>query len=348
MPTRRSILKTIGLFLLFYGMGGKLASAEFFTRPKRKLRPRAAKNLFVNKEGKALVGISGNGSVEDMVDEAVSLAGGFKKLALKGKSVLVKPNVVSGERNPATTSPEVVAAVVKALYREGASNVIVGDMSAFRTISTMRNMRRNGIKAAAEKNGAEVVVFEDHGWVEVDLPGNTYVKKALVTEWIFKADLVVNLPVIKTHRSASYSIALKNFIGCTHLKQRPYLIDPGHWEEIIAEFNGAYAPDLNIVDGTVSMIEGGPWEGTPAPTNVIIASGDRVAADAAGLGIIRSFGKWDKVTSKGVWDQTQVKTAIRLGIGVKNDEIILAAGKGGAEFASLLDKIKEQTGFRTV
>jgi uncharacterized protein (DUF362 family) len=32
---------------------------------------------------------------------------------------------------------------------------------------------------------------------------------------------VINLPVIKTHRSASYSAWLKNFIGYTHFRQRP-------------------------------------------------------------------------------------------------------------------------------
>ncbi|MBE7415751.1 MAG: hypothetical protein HS130_11190 [Deltaproteobacteria bacterium] len=42
------------------------------------------------------------------------------------------------------------------------------------------------------------------------------------------------------------------------------------------------------------MIEGGPWQGTPAKTNLVIASGDRVAADIAGLGLIRSFGMWSR------------------------------------------------------
>ena len=56
---------------------------------------------------------------------------------------------------------------------------------------------------------------------------------------------------------------------------------------LISEFNLAYAPHLNIVDGTLSMIEGGPWKGTPAGTNLIIASGDRVAADADGKGRVQ-------------------------------------------------------------
>lgn len=317
--------------------------AQFFLRPKNKREPRKRENLFTE-GGKALIGVSGGGTVEEMIREAVSLIGGFERLNIKGKTVLVKPNVVSGQPHPATTNPEVVGAAVKILYGEGASKVYVGDMSAFATLSTIRNMRSNGIKKAAEDNGAEVVIFEDYDWVEVGLPQSRYVKKAYVTEWIYRPDLIVNLPVIKTHRSASYSITLKNFIGCTHLKQRPYIIDASRWEEIVAEFNLAYSPDLNIVDGTVSMIEGGPWEGAPADTNLIIASGDRVGADITGLGIIKSFGRWDMVTGKDVWEQKQIKTAVESGVGRGKDSLRLVEGRGDAKFRELMKKVRENTG----
>jgi len=349
MLTRRRLLKALGLtfYLTFFRNGP--AMAQLFFKPKDKRPPRIVPNRFIE-NGKSLVGISGAGTPYDMIKEAVSLIGrglpssGFERLELKGKTVLVKPNVVSGEPHPTTTNPEVVRATVKLLYEYGAKKVYVGDMSALMTLSTMRNMKRCGIKKAAEDAGAEVVVFEDHDWVEVELPKNKYVKTAYVTEWLYKADVIVNLPVIKTHRSASYTITLKNFIGCTHLKQRPYIIDSSHWEEVVAEFNAAYSPDINIVDGTVSMIEGGPWEGTPAETNLIIASGDRVAADIVGLGVIKSFGKWDAVTDKDVWEQKQIKTALELGLGGGKDSIRLLSGKGDGGFDELMKKVRALTG----
>lgn len=346
MTSRRALLKTIGLFLFFIFSGNGNAAAQLFFSPRKKKAPRISKNLFIE-GGKALVGVAGKGAggdVKKTVREAVSLIGGFERLKLKGRTVLVKPNVVSGEPNPATTNPGVVAAVVKILYEEGAGKVYVGDMSAFATLSTKRNMARNGIKKAAEDNGAEVVIFEDHDWVEVPLTGTKYVKKAHVTEWLYATDVVVNLPVIKTHRRASYSITLKNFIGCTHLKERPYIIDASHWEEIVAEFNTAYSPDLNIVDGTVSMIEGGPWEGTTAETNIIIASGDRIGADIAGLGVIKYFGKWEMVAGKDVWAQRQIKTALDLGVGRAKDGLRLVTGEGDERFKELMRVVREETG----
>jgi uncharacterized protein (DUF362 family) len=343
MLSRRTLLQTIAASMVFLSFTERQAFSQFLFRPKEKRKPRLRENLFTE-NGKSLVAVSSGNDAEEMVERAVSLIGGFEKLALSGKTVLVKPNVVSGEKNPATTNPDVLSAVVKLLYKSGAKKVYAGDMSALRTVSTRRNMSRNGILKAAEAAGAEVVIFEDFEWYAVPLTGTEYIKEAYVTEWIFRPDVIVNLPVVKTHRSASYSVTLKNFIGCTHLRQRPYLVNPSAWEELVAEFNAAYTPELNIVDATVSMIEGGPWEGTPASTNMVIASGDRVAADAVGLGLIKSFGKWEPVVSKDVWEQTQLKTALSLGLGKPKKEITFLKGEGDESFETLVKKIKEHTG----
>lgn len=343
MMSRRLWLRISAATGALLAFNSAVAADILFVRPIRKERPRVPIDPFTG-EGKALVGVAGSGSVEDRVQEAVNLIGGFRRLNIKGKTVLVKPNVVSGSPSPTTTNPEVVAAVVRLLYREGAREVVVGDMSALFSRSTLKNMRMNGIRQAAEGAGARVVAFEDFGWIEVPLPGARYLKKAYVSEWLYRADLIVNLPVVKTHRSASYSICLKNFIGCTHLRQRPYLVDSSHWEELVAEFNLACRPDLNIVDATVAMIGGGPWEGTPAPTGIIIASGDRVAADVVGLGLIRSFGRWNPVTGKGVWEQRQIRHALLLGLGKGKGEILLRAGEGDGRFMELIRSLRRETG----
>ncbi|MBI3399395.1 MAG: DUF362 domain-containing protein, partial [Deltaproteobacteria bacterium] len=133
--------------------------AQILFKPKKKSPPRLRENLFT--EGNyALIGVASGSDVKGMIKDAVSLIGGFEKLNIKGKTALVKPNVVSGEPHPATTNPQVVGAVVKLLYEYGAAKVYVGDMSALATLSTIRNMKSNGIKKAAEENGAEVVIFE--------------------------------------------------------------------------------------------------------------------------------------------------------------------------------------------
>jgi uncharacterized protein (DUF362 family) len=318
--SRRLVLVIIVISFLSITFRWRHAMSQLFFRPKKRIKPLMFKNPYTE-NGKVLVSIVKGDNIMNILKESLSIIGGLKRIDVKGKTILVKPNVVSGEPNPATTNPEVVRSVVKLLYEEGASKVIVGDMSAMLTLSTRRNMEKTGIKRAAMDAGAEVVYFEDYDWVEVELPQALYIQRVYVTEWIYNVDRVINLPVIKTHRSASYSICLKNFIGATHLKQRPYLIDSSHWEELVAEMNIAYQPHLNIVDGTRIMIEGGPWEGTSIDTNLIIASGDRVAADIAGLNIIKGFGRWKMVTEKDVWEQRQIKRALELGLGARKEEI---------------------------
>lgn len=161
-----------------------------------------------------------------------------------------------------------------------------------------------------------------------------------VSEWIYKAERIINLPVIKTHTYATYSICLKNFVGATHFKQRPYFVDRSHWEEIVTEINMAYSPDLNIVDGTKVMISGGPWKGQEEQANLIIASGDRIAADVVGLGIIKSLGG---DVPGGVWNQRQIKRASELGLGAGNSnelELVRVSLDNNKEFEDLIKNVR--------
>lgn len=345
MIRRRWLLVLVAVLVVLLALGRRKAWGMFFARPARQ-EPAPAPVAPFATGGEVPVGVA-HGEPETAIRQALALIGGLERLDLVGKSVLVKPNVVSGRPHPTTTNPAVVGAVVRLLREAGAAKVYVGDMSALLTLtlgSTRRNMEKCGILRAAREAGAEVVAFEEGDWVEVPLTGARYLDRALVTEWLFKVDLVVNLPVIKTHRSASYSICLKNFIGCTHLRQRPYLVDADHWEELVAEFNLAFRPALHIVDGTVAMIEGGPWEGPSAPTGLIIASGDAVAADVVGLGIIKSFGRWPPVAGKSPWEQRQIRHALAIGLGAPAERIRLRIAPGDENFAAMMEQVREFTG----
>ncbi|MGH7272879.1 MAG: hypothetical protein ACREIQ_00245, partial [Nitrospiria bacterium] len=88
-----------------------------------------------------------------------------------------------------------------------------------------------------------------------------------------------------------------------------------------------------------------PWQGTAVKTGMIIASGDRVAADVVGLGLIKSFGKWEPVSKVRVWEQRQIKHAQELGLGIKDKKSVeivtkLLEGKE-EEFSKLMTKIQE-------
>jgi uncharacterized protein (DUF362 family) len=339
---RRAFLIFLALVGIAFGIFRSWRSIKvFLSGAEREAKSKIGPDPF-RRQGKSLVAAVGGRDVKEMVGKAVSLIGGFELLKIKGKSVLVKPNVVGERSNPTTTNPEVVRAVAELLYEAGAAKVYVGDMSALIRGGTAKNMEQTGIAAAARRAGAEALFFEDHGWVNVKVEGR-YVREVKVTEWFFKVDRVINLPVIKTHRYAGYSICLKNFVGATHFDQRPYLVDRGHWEEVVAELNLAFRPDLNIVDGTKTMVAGGPWRGTVIETNMILASGDRLACDVVGLGVIKSFGQWLPLESASPWHMRQIERGVEIGLGARSSdemELLTESLEGAPSFVPLMEKVR--------
>ena len=321
---RRSFLFALGaaILLLFVSLW-RACWRPLIIWPRKGTIPEAGPNRF--KEGdKASVSVVHGSDVERMVRTAIDLIGGLERLDIRGETVLLKPNILSGSPPPVTTNPRVVRAVAKALFEAGAARVLVGDMSAFFKLPTRKNMENTFIKMMSEEVGAEMVPFDEGDWVSLEIPNGQFLKKVYVTQTLFEVDRVINIPVIKTHRSATYSIALKNLVGMTHFRHRPYIVSRSHWEEVIAELNLAFSPDLHIVDGTRIMVEGGPWKGGAMDSNLIIATGDRIAADVVGLGILRHYCELPQIRDVNVWDQRQVKRAIELRLGVKGaDELEL-------------------------
>lgn len=299
-------------------------------------------------QGRSLVALVHGGDVRVMVRRALELIGGLDRLDLKGRRALVKPNVVSGEGPPATTDPRVVTEVAELVKQAGASRLAIGDMSAVLALPTRPNLERTRIAKVARDIGAELLAFDEGEWVEVNPPGAERAKTVYVARAVHEAERLISVPVIKTHRSASYSCALKNTVGCVHGKNKPWAYGSAGWEPSVAELNVAVRPHLFVVDGLTSMIAGGPWSGDAAPTNVILASGDPIATDVIALGLLKTFGRWELVTTKGVWEQTQLRRAIALGLGARGpEEVELRAESLGGdrqEFTRLVAEIRRQVG----
>ena len=347
-PSRREVLRRAGTLMpaLFLGMNPFGLFRSLFS-PSGDVgiwRP-APPNPFT-KDGRTLVGVVRGDDIDRMVREAVELLGGIDRLAVRGKTVLVKPDVVSDQPPPATTNPEVVRAVVRLFKAAGAGRVIVGDMSAIMTLPTARNMDRTGIAAAAREAGADVIDFDNAEWIELKPPGAWLTPTLHIARPVYEADLLINVPVVKTHRNATYSISLKNLVGVTHPRYRPYRVNPAKWEEVVADLNLAVHPILNIVDATTIMVAGGPWEGPSEKTSLVLASGDRVAADVTGLALIKHFGQWDPVSKVSVWQQRQITHAQEVGVGVLDHgtvRLVPALLQGDRrEFDALVDGLRKE------
>jgi uncharacterized protein (DUF362 family) len=320
--TRRDLLSRLAFgatFLPALGVAPRSLLSSLLFEPDAPLvspKPIPA-NPFL-RDGKALVAIVHGDHPADMLAEGLAMLGGLGPLGVAGRRVLIKPNVVNDRPPPSTTSPEVVAAVVSTIRKAGPADVTVADSSGMLRFPTSANLETTGIRRAVDRLGSRLLALETEPWVAVEPPGASLEPRVLVSKPVYDAEVLINLPVVKTHRFAHYSCSLKNVVGVVHPRCRPSLrFLTGRWHERIAELNLAVHPGLTIADGTTIMIAGGPTTGTPARANLLLLSGDRVALDAVAIALIRSYGAWDKVRPGSVWEQRQIKRAAELGLGAR-------------------------------
>ncbi len=328
MPvTRRDLLARLGFgmgFLPALAVAPRSVVGSLLFEPDGALVPvkPIPPNPFV-RNGKVLVAMVHGRDPVVLLQAGLELLGGIGRLGIANKRVLIKPNIVNDRPPPSTTSPAVVAAVVRAVRNAGAADVQVADSSGMIRFPTAENLIATGVRQAAESAGASVLALEDHPWVRVEPAGAKALPRYYISKPVYEADVFINLPVVKTHRFAHYSCSLKNLVGITHPRYRPSLsFLSGDWHERIAELNLAVHPHLTVADGTTVMIAGGPTSGTPARADLLLLSGDRVALDAVGVALIRSFGAWPKLMEKGVWEQRQIRKAIELKLGVSSPDQI--------------------------
>jgi len=85
---------------------------------------------------------------------------------------------------------------------------------------------------------------------------------------------------------------------------------------MIAEINKFYRTDLVVLDATDGFATGGPDKGKLIHPEVIIAGSDRVAVDAVGVALLRSYGTMRDVMEGRIFEQEQIARAAQLGIGV--------------------------------
>jgi uncharacterized protein (DUF362 family) len=350
---RRDLLHRLGFGFVFLPALARLPAPvlrSILFEPEAPLVPAkpVPRNLFTA-NGKALVVMIHGDDSPRMLAEGMRLLGGVDRLGVRGQRVLLKPNIVNDRPPPSTTSLDVILAVLRLMLAAGAADVVVGDSSGMIRFPTRDNLVTTGVRQAVETAGGRVLALEDEPWVAVEPRGASVLTRYYISQPVYEAPILLNLPVVKTHRFAHYSCSLKNFVGVVHPRNRPSLsFLAGNWHERIAELNLAVHPQLTIADATTMMIAGGPSNGTPARADLLLLSGDRIALDAVAVALIRSYGQWSKVAGKGVWEQRQIRHARELGLGIRGPhelELITSSmGREAESFSRLVETVRKDVG----
>lgn len=221
----------------------------------------------------------GNGG--DMFDRAIEALGGISKYVRQGQKVVIKPNIGwdAPPERAANTNPDVVERIVSRCKEAGASEVYVFDNTCNKWDRCYRN---SGIDEAVKNAGGKMVPANTESlYKEVEIPKGVKLKKVKVHEMALKADVFINVPVMKHHSSTKISLAMKNLMGIVWDRGFYHSND---LHQCIADFCTFLKPDLNIIDGYNMLTKNGPRGVSVSDVvnlKALIASTDIVAADTA-------------------------------------------------------------------
>jgi uncharacterized protein (DUF362 family) len=266
-----------------------------------------------------------DGPLERTISDGL-LATGFDPATIRGRRVLLKPNMVEPSRRMPhmTTHPAVVVAAAEVFRRWGAE-VSVGEAPGHVRDSQMA-LFESGLGPAIESAGIEFadLNYQDLGWVKnagraSPLEGFCFPRS------IVEADLVVSMPKLKTHHWVGITAAMKNLYGVLPGIKYGWPKNVLHHAGIpqtVFDINASLPKTIAIVDGIVGMEGDGPILGSPKSLGLIAIGLNPTAVDATCARLI----------GLDPWRISYLKLAKRLG--PLDERHILQRGEAWKELAS--------------
>jgi uncharacterized protein (DUF362 family) len=286
-----------------------------------------------------IAGAQDRGSGVDLV------LGEYDLSDFSGVSVALKANYNSADPPPASTHIETLDAICSAILEQQPARLVLAERSGMGNTRAVLDER--GVTALAREQGFSVIVLDEldrNGWHEVQAPGIHWSRGFFLASVFARADRVVQTCCLKTHRyGGHFSLSLKNAVGLV-AKRVPglnydfmnELHNSPHQRLMIAEINKFFETDLIVMDAVEGFSTGGPDRGKLIRPGVMIAGTDRVAIDAVGVALLRSFGTVPDVMNGEIFELDQIARAAELDVGIASaDQITLvpldAAGEAVAQ-----------------
>lgn len=232
---------------------------------------------------------------------------------------------------PASTHIDTLDAICNAILEQKPARLILAERSGMG--NTREVLEERGVTALARKQGFSAIVLDEldrTGWHEVQAPGLHWSRGFFLANVFTRADRVVQTCCLKTHRyGGHFTMSLKNSVGIV-AKRVPgldydfmnELHGSPHQRKMIAEINKFYRTDLIVMDAVEGFSTGGPDRGKLIRPGVMIAGTDRVAIDAVGVALLRSFGTVPDVMNGKIFELEQIARAAELGVGIASADRI--------------------------
>jgi uncharacterized protein (DUF362 family) len=245
------------------------------------------------------------------IEALLNPLGGMAAFVKPGDRVLLKPNLLTGARpsKECVTRPEIVECVAR-LVREAGGIPFLGDGPAFGSAAGVA--RANGYTSLVEELKLPIVEFHGKRYETVSQEFN----HLLLSKEAMDADVVINLPKVKSHVQLTLTMGVKNLFGCVPGKMKAWWhMEAGKDKErfgaMLVETARTIAPNLTILDGIIGHEGNGPSGGEPRQLGILAASSNVFALDRAVVEILQVNPA----------DVPTIVAAQRLGLGCEPDTI---------------------------
>lgn len=225
------------------------------------------------------------------LEKSISNLGGWRKYIKPGDKVTIKPNLVMYKKpeEAATTHPAILKAVIAQIRKAGGLVTIAESPGGPYSQSMLKHVyKMTGTEKVADETGA--ILNYDLRVETISNPKAKNLKKFEVIKPLADADVIVNLPKLKTHGSMIYTGAVKNMFGSiagtskTDLHMR--MPDYNKFADCLIDIYSGIKPALNIMDAVTGMEGPGPTSGNPRHVGLLLASADGFSLDITALKLI--------------------------------------------------------------
>lgn len=218
------------------------------------------------------------------------LATGIDPATLRGKRVLLKPNLVEPSRQipHMTTHPAVIVAAAE-VFRGWGASVQIGEAPGH-VRDTEMALDESGV-AEALHDGE--LTFADLNYEEVGWRRNRGKRSNLAGFFfprsVLAADLIVSMPKLKTHHWVGVTCSMKNFYGVLPGIKYGWPKNVLHHNGIpqtVVDINASLPPAVAIVDAIDCMEGDGPILGSCKSMGLILVGNCLPAVDATAARVI--------------------------------------------------------------
>jgi len=244
------------------------------------------------------------------------LLGGLEKFVHPGDSVLLKPNFIAPRprRSATQTDPVVLIETAKLLKDLGAKPFIADSPAWGNVFGCIKALKlEEPLKKLA-------VPIKQLNKPKKCLIGKDKIKVG-ISSIALDADVIINLPKLKTHQQLVATFAVKNMFGTVSGKWKAYWhLAKGKRHNdfcgLLIEIYRFLNPALTIIDAVVAMDGPGPIKGRARPLGFLIGGTEPIACETVCC----------KLTNINPDDLPIIKTARHLGFGCSEPDRIKILG----------------------